>query len=169
MKVSAGILAGIVALSVGHQASAAVLTATSTSGFFSDFTIEFDDSNGNGLFDFSERISFSRITLNPIENPTTYTEVLGLPRALDRFTFQAVSNPYIDPTFGIPLDQWEEMDSWLFGDGSGQTAQIMSVNFLVTLSGLSDPTVVPLPAGLPLLLAAFGALALLRRRQTVAA
>lgn len=155
MKVSAGILAAGIALASAGEASAAVLRAEAVNGFFSDFSITFSDANGDGRFDLSELTLFSGVVFDTLNNPVSLNQLLAVPAAFDFATLLPVTNP-----------SWSELDLWRFGDGNGTfgDAQVASWSYRIE----TDPAVVPLPAGLPLLLAGLGALALLRRRGVAA-
>lgn len=163
------LLGGLVALiATGTVAQAATLDATwnpgSALGAFNSgpaFSIQFDDDNGNGLFDVSEQNSFSGISVIWAGNTTSqlYT-ILGAVDPIAGFTDAPPASTFV-------------YDVWTFyvGPGSGTFAQISTNSFIYSLSGLGgdptvgDSTVVPVPAALPLLLSGIGALFAFRRRR----
>lgn len=163
MKVSAGILAGVLAAVTAGQASAAVLTASPFNSNKSLFTITFTDQNNNGLFDIGDPFTFSGVTFNfGLDDPQDFAGILGIPE------IAGISAPSAPADFGDTLEEWIGTASWRFSAASGPFGDGGVGEWTYELTGLTDPAVVPLPAGLPLLLAAIGALALLRRRPAAA-
>lgn len=162
MKVSAAIFAGILAGMAASSASAAVLSATSNVTQYTDFSITFTDLNGNGLFDFNERTSFAGVRINPLSTPLQFNELLGIPAILN----VTVASP--PSTWAGSIEAWALEEKWVFGAAGLEPGEGFIDNWTYKITGLTDPAVVPLPAGLPLLLAAIGALALLRRRPAAA-
>lgn len=164
MKVSAGILAGFLAATAAGEAGAAVLTATPFGSFKSLFTITFTDQNNNRRFDLlTDPFTFSGVTFDDgSPDARTFNGILGVPLIAGITTATAPAD------FGDPLEEWIGTGYWRFSAASGPFGEGQSIEWTYDLTGLPDPAVVPLPAGLPLLLAAVGALALLRRRAVAA-
>jgi len=162
MKVSAGILAGALAVAAAGQASAAVLTATSNVAQYTDFVITFEDTNGNRLFDLNERTGFNGVRINPLSDPLDFFDLLGIP------AIPGITAPTPPGSWPGTLNEWVLEEKWVFGAGALAPGEGFIDSWRYSLTGLTDPTVVPLPAGLPLLLGAIGALALLRRRAVSA-
>ena len=134
------------------SASAALLTLTGTSQFpdiQSDFTIDFDDTNNDGLFEFDELITFSGVT--QFLAPRTFDEVIGVAN-LPGFT--TLSGP-TSSAFG----------NWVFRIiADGTTLEFSpSPEWIYAIT----PTVsdVPLPAAFPIFFAGLASLRLLRRRK----
>ena len=162
MKVSAGFLAATLALAVGGPGTAATLSAVPAKGLpYSGFTIDFTDSDGDGRLDFGEHTYFSGVTFSPgLDGQQKFTTLLGVPDYLDYLSASA------SPSLGLTATEWANLGLWRFSGPSG-TGDAFPNFWTYQISGLT-PTAVPLPAGLPLLVAALGALGLLRRRMPAA-
>lgn len=160
MKLAAAVVAGLTGLASGQGASAAVLTATAPDNtFYSGFNITFTDKNGNGILDFGEETGFSFVRFNiGLPSEIVYTQVLGFPTT-DLTVAGVIPGGNTDP------EPWENRGLWLFGPGQPDFGEAFATSWTYEITGLSDPSVVPLPGGLPLLLAGMGALWVLRRRQ----
>lgn len=124
------------------QASAATLTASSHNALFSDFTIEFTDSNHNNLLDFSEITSFSGY-FRPNRN-LFYEVVVEVPEMAGLSVGKGTSAFLNVWVFDSPGD----LDTGEFGANYGFWSYKLDL----------DPSPVPLPAALPLLVMGFGAL-----------
>lgn len=163
MKVSAGFLAAALAVAVGHPVAAATLSAQPANNLpYSPFTIEFMDNNGNGRLDFGEHTSFSGVIFSPGSDvEQVFDTLLGVP------DFGNVLSASASPSLGLTPKAWADLGVWRFSGPSG-TGDAFPDFWTYQITGLGTPTAVPLPAGLPLLVAALGALALLRRRMRTA-
>lgn len=161
MKLAAAVVAGVMGLASGPGASAAVLTATALDNTsYSGFDITFTDGNGNGILDFGEESGFSSVRFNiGLPSEIVYTQVLGFPTT-DLTVAGVIPGGNTDP------EPWENRGLWLFGPGQPDFREALALFWSYQVTGLSEPSVVPLPGGLPLLLAGMGALWVLRRRQT---
>jgi opacity protein-like surface antigen len=159
MKLAAAVVVGLVGLASGQSASAAVLAATAVNASYSGFDITFTDNNGNGILDFGEESGFSSVRFNVgLPNEIVYTTVLGFPA-----TMSTVAG--VIPGGNTDPEPWENRGLWLFGPGQPDFGEAIATFWTYEITGLSEPSVVPLPGGLPLLLAGMGALWVLRRRQ----
>lgn len=138
-----------IGLSAASVAGAATLTATTTYPNES-FSIEFDDLNGNSLFDINELVS-----LTPFAGTsTTMTAVLAVPEIANISVAGTVPGAIIGGSPGL----------WYFDSNDDNIWNQGSSRFIWTyeISGLSQ---IPLPAGLPLALAGFGLLWAVGRRK----
>ena len=132
---------------VATASEAATLSATSVNpSFITDFTVSFDDTNADGLLQFTEITSFSGLKIFG----TTYTVITGAP-----------------PVTGF-VERGGDCDLgctfWNFAEnGLSVPISAPANNWTYTIDGL-DATI-PLPATLPLLLAGFGALGVAARRK----
>ena len=130
--------AAVLAL-VAAPASAATLTATSLNADVSDFSIEFDDTSGDGLLQYAEINSFSWMTDTGVG--VTFTSVLGVPE------IPGVSTGVVFWTFVTgAVELAYEPDSWTY-----------------EITGLSE---VPLPASAPLILGGLALLGWAGRRRS---
>jgi len=121
-------------------APAATIQATSQEPGLNDFTIVYDDLNGDGLFDLPELTSFSGLSFVP-KDPKSPPDPLPV----------IVEVPAIS---GISLASETGQVTWVFGDGGvGQTG-ILPSSFTYEVTG----SAVPLPLPLALLLGGLGAL-----------
>lgn len=145
-------------------ANAATLVATSQSSEFGDFTLDFTDTNGNGLLDIGEIESFSgfqwltRTIGNAVVDVNTVLDIAGI------------------ANYGTLLEIGQSQTNWRFrgyndvGTFIGmQTFQNTLFTYDLTLDdpGAGGSTVIPLPASLPLLFGGLGLLWMVRRRGTV--
>jgi hypothetical protein len=146
-------------LSTGAQA--ATISAMALNESVTSFTIGFSDTNTNGLLDFEEIESFSGVSGNNFgENPVVFMQILGIP------TIAQIAAPFIPVGGAFDEDSWANLDVWLFGGDGNPSSTAATRNWSYQISGLDDPvSVVPLPGGLPLLLAGLAALVVLRGRR----
>lgn len=133
--------------------SAATLTAT-TAGGNGSFTIFYTDTNGNGLFDLKELTSFSG-----------FTDVFG---AHDIVLLAVPKIAGIARAGALAGASLYSKSWWNF-----ETAGNVDLNWDTAASKNNwtykiNPSQVPLPAGLPVLLAGLAGLALLARRRSKA-
>jgi hypothetical protein len=145
-------LAAALVVAGATAAPAATLTATATgaNGNNPSFTIEFEDVNGNGLFDIDELTSFSGFTLGP----STVARVLAVPEIGGIAVAGLRPGARVGDISGLWYFDANPVDNqWNVG--------IRPNSWTYEITGL---TPVPVPAALPLLLAGLGGLALLRRR-----
>ncbi len=127
------------------SAQAATVTATSINPSIGGFTATYTDSNNDGLWGQFETTSFSEFTFIGL----FWSRVVQL-GAVAGISLSSTPLPN-EPSFAF------------------QTADYFSYVSLPavywTFSVIPDAPAVPLPAGMPLLLAGIGALAVLRRRR----
>lgn len=147
--------------------SAATVTAVSTSPGATDFTITFTDDNANNLLDIDEITGFSGISLLSGGNPVVTGDIV-----LSIDTVAGISVGGIVPGATIaPLN-----NPWAFADSGGPLGPLQATiaitssvhNYSIDLDD-TGATPVPLPAGLPLLLAGVGGLGLMAQRKRKAA
>ena len=148
---TAALAASLLAASPGL---AAVLTATSVNPDVADFTIRFDDTNTNGLFDLSELVHFSGFDAN-FFGPLSLVSVLASPNVAGIAVAGMTAGAIVYPDTG-----WWSFESQGNIDLSWDFAADYR-NWTYTV----NTAAVPLPAGLPLLLASLGGLALVGRRR----
>ncbi|MWD28264.1 VPLPA-CTERM sorting domain-containing protein [Aquicoccus sp. SCR17] len=148
--------AALCLVSAGGQA--ATLQATGVSADDIDFSISFDDNDGNGLVGFSEVTGFSGYA------------------TLDTIVALGTAPGYVDETDkGAELngncgDDYESPSNWVtWWEFTNGTSTAYTCPTKYTYEIIEDETsAVPLPAGFPLLLTGFGALAIARRRRRAA-
>lgn len=146
-------------LSTGAQA--ATISAMSLDESVTSFTIGFSDTNANGLLDFEEIETFSGVSGNNFGNVPVFTQILGIP------SIAQIAAPFFPTGSGFDPISWASLDVWLFGGAGNPSATAATQKWSYQISGLDDPvSVVPLPGGLPLLLAGLAALVTLRGRRT---
>lgn len=141
-------LAISMACGAATAATAATLVATPTGPEYGGFTIDFTDANNDSLLEYSEIDSFSGFMALTV----TMTSVNTVPdiAGISKFSFPA--------DFGQPSDSWRFLN-----DNPGlSTFQRDLFTYDLTLDNV-PPSQVPLPAGLPLLAAALGLIAIVRR------
>lgn len=153
------VAASLIALGMMAASSvgAATLTATSTDPFFSSFTLNFTDTNGNNLFDIDELTGFPGI----LSQFGVIAKLMGAPE-IDGIASAGVpanSAYFVDPEF------------WQFGSSAeSQFPQIytnrLSWTYSLTLDAAPPPSgTVPLPGTLPLALSLIGGTAWVARRK----
>ncbi|MEM6825192.1 MAG: VPLPA-CTERM sorting domain-containing protein [Pseudomonadota bacterium] len=132
-----------------------------------DFSIEFDDANGNGLLEASEVTSFSGVIA-----PFGDIGVLDVLVSIPNIPGTAVSGALVQlPSGFVPGSFTDNGRRWqFFGDdrtGTSSWMQSHASDWTYEITGLPDssPAPVPLPATLPLILAGLGALRLARRAK----
>ena len=147
------VAAASIALSVcAGGASAATLTAT-TAGPNTSFVINFNDTNGNNLFDLDELVSFSgfhSVFNQTIVSILAVPEIVGITVAGYKPSF----------TYEIPPLSWYFEEN---GNVDGKWDLMSGIGNWEYKLDFAAP--VPLPASLPLMAAGLGAIAFLRRRK----
>ena len=142
--------AAALVLALAGPASAATLKLTATAKFAwqsSDFSIVFEDLDGDMRLSADEVLSFSGFTSFQLDQ--TYSELLRIsPVPVETDVPQTFTSR------GIPLN------TWLFGEGTDFRATAQPSAFTYEVSPLS---VVPLPATALMLLAGLGGLYGIRR------
>ena len=131
MKLKAIALGAVTALAFTIPANAVTthtLTATSNVARFGDFTIDFEDKDGDGLFSLDELVSFSGVLYSNFRLFDTLTAVADAAGATD----------------GGNGQRWG-----MFASGFDLTPTEDSFNYSIQAV---QPQAVPLPAALPLLL-----------------
>jgi hypothetical protein len=150
--VCASLVAGLLAAPVSAATFRIdAVTAPLASDQFAPFTITFEDSNGDELLQVGEILTFSTFT-SSIGNPAPvlFDSVLFAPNQSGISTSERAVNG----------------SSWLFGSSVGNDANFGRAGWTYTKTAITtDPPVVPLPAGLPLLLAGLGAFGFMARRK----
>ena len=160
MRVHAWLCCAILAAGMASGAQAATISATALNETVTSFTIGFTDANANGLLDFVEIESFSGVSGPNFGISAVFTQILGIP------AIAQIATPFIPANSGLNAAFWASLDSWSFGGGNNPSALGATRNWSYQISGLGDPvSVVPLPGGLPLLLAGLAALLMLRSRK----
>ena len=120
-------------------ANATTLNATGTvQGIFYDFSIDYNDSNGNSLLDLGEITSFSGATITP-------------------FTYSNIYSVANIPGFASGPGTF-----WGFDDPSGYSNSVNSIFWTYSVTNVNP---IPLPSAFPLLAAGLGALAVFGRRR----
>ena len=160
MRVHAWLCSAILAAGIASGAQAATISATALNETVTSFTIGFTDANANGLLDFVEIESFSGVSGPNFGISAVFTQILGIP------AIAQIATPFIPANSGLNAAFWASLDSWSFGGGNNPSALAATRNWSYQISGLGEPvSVVPLPGGLPLLLAGLAALLMLRSRK----
>ena len=146
----------LASLALSTPAHAATLTATDNFASLDvDFVVEFDDLNGNGLLDINEItnvIGFSYLGLDA-------DILIGIPDITGISVAGTIAGSNV-ATAAFP-------DGWNFADAADPLIWTISGGTSVwsyTLDFSDDTAPVPLPAGAPLLFAALGGLAFMRRK-----
>lgn len=147
---AASAAAAILAAAPSH---AATLSATSNFPSTIDgFSITFDDTNGNGLFDLSELTSFSGLYAELYDITLEYLLVVP---AIAGISVAGI----------VPGATYNTADWWNFSATDDLQWDVAGAPYAWTyeITGLA-PSPVPLPASLPLLAGGVAALAAMRRR-----
>jgi len=117
---------------------------------WSDFSIIFDDADGDGTVSLDEVLSFSGVTSLPQNQ--FYGELLRLP----------VIAGFVDGEI-LTTSSGAQFNTWLFAQGEDQRASVPITTFTLTV------TPVPVPAAGLMLVAGIGGLMALRRRKDASA
>lgn len=154
----AAILIALCATTSSAQAVTLQLNATSQSGFYSDFSIQFVD-DGNGLLELSEISSFSGTTFTSGSGSTFFDQVNQVP------TITGISTFTFDPVQVVsPLD-----GRWAFSGTNSLGLSAIAFPFVDTFSySLQTVTPVPLPASALMLMGGLAGLAGIGRRKRLA-
>jgi hypothetical protein len=142
----------LASIALSTSASAALLTLSAVSQFptiMSDFTIDFDDINGNSVLEYDEIISFSGVT--QFLAPRTFDTVIGV---ADLPGIATLGGPNAS-IFG----------NWVFMISSDGTILEFSPAPEWEYSIAATVSDVPLPAAMPLFLAGIAGLRLARRKR----
>ena len=133
-------------------AAGATLDATSLIPSVSGFSIDFNDSNGDGLFELGELVSFTGVTLTGFGGGTY--DIVSVVPTIAGFTLPGA----LPGSFPLSPEHWSFSTAAALPFGFSGWAP----NWTYQITGL--PSQVPLPATLPLLALAVVPFAQRRRR-----
>jgi hypothetical protein len=143
---------------IAAEANAVTLTATSLTANVPSFVLTYDDLNNDSLLQFGEVTSFSGIYVSdPWWGSFDYrylTSVPDIPGIADHAGGSSGQSCQ-------PIDCWSAWSVSIMDDGTVDAS--FPQNWFSYV--VSTPGVVPLPAGLPLMLSAMAGLEILRRRR----
>lgn len=138
---------------VATQSIAATLLATSNSPQnFSDFSIEFDDLNSDGLFNIAELVSFSGVSGSVSSNPVFFAHLLSFP-SISNISVGG-TNTGVNPVFNNFVS---------FSIGDDVVPEVFTAATTWSYQLMETPASVPVPASMPLLVFGVASLVTLRK------
>ncbi|MEM1261940.1 MAG: PEP-CTERM sorting domain-containing protein [Pseudomonadota bacterium] len=146
------IAAAALALPVTATASLIEITATNINGEFSDFNIVYQDSNADGLLQYSEILEFSGFTR--VSSGWTWEEIVGVPDIAGISSASGYSNDN-DVYWWVTPSWYNHRPNAWYGTRWSYT----------TTGGPGNPVAVPEPGTLGLMGMALTAFAFTRRRR----